>query len=233
MSEQRLSRVAKILARRPEPQRSSVRKSTNSTFGSIKVKPPPIARGQRIGVMGGTFNPPHAAHLLISRTALKRLGLDQIWWVVTPGNPLKTHDDLPDLAGRMALCRRLAADRRVRITGFEEALRTPYTAVTLAFLKFRFPGVRFIWVMGADNLASFHRWQHWRAIAASMPIAVVDRPGWRLKGLASPAAHALRRAHVPEARAGRLAFRKPPAWTLLTGPLSHLSSTQLRAARGR
>jgi nicotinate-nucleotide adenylyltransferase len=140
---------------------------------------------------------------------------------------------LPDLAGRMALCRRLAGDQRVRITGFEEALRTPYTAVTLAFLKRRFPGVRLIWIMGADNLATFHRWQHWRAIAASMPIAVVDRPGWRLKGLASPAAHALRPAYVPEARAARLAFHKPPAWTLLTGPLSHLSSTQLRAARGR
>ena len=233
MSEPKAARAARAQARRPEPQRSSVRKSTHSIFGSIKVRPPLIVRGQRIGVMGGTFNPPHAAHLLISRTALKRLGLDQIWWVVTPGNPLKANDELPDLAGRMALCGRLADDRRVRITGFEEALRTPYTAVTLAFLKRRFPGVHFIWIMGADNLATFHRWQHWRSIAASMPIAVVDRPGWRLKGLASPAAHALRRAYVPEARAARLAFDKPPAWTLLTGPLSHLSSTQLRAARGR
>jgi nicotinate-nucleotide adenylyltransferase len=183
--------------------------------------------------MGGTFNPPHAGHLLISRTALRRLRLDQLWWVVTPGNPLKSHDELPDLEGRMEHCRGLAADRRIRITGFEEALRTPYTAVTLAFLKRRFPSVRFVWIMGADNLAGFHHWQHWREIAASMPIAVVDRPGWRLKALASKAAHALGGAYVPEAAAGTLAMRKPPAWTLLTGPLSRLSSTELRAARAR
>jgi nicotinate-nucleotide adenylyltransferase len=133
----------------------------------------------------------------------------------------------------MELCRRLAAEGRVRITGFEEDLRTPYTAVTLAFLRQRFPAVRFIWIMGADNLATFHRWQHWREIAASMPIAVVDRPGWRLKALASRAAHSLSRAYVPEARSATLALHRPPAWTLLTGPLSYLSSTELRRARAR
>jgi nicotinate-nucleotide adenylyltransferase len=210
-----------------------VRTTAQSSFGSIKVKPPLVLPGQRIGVMGGTFNPPHAAHLLISRTALRRLALDQIWWVVTPGNPLKDNDELPGLAGRMELCRRLAAEGRVRITGFEEDLRTPYTAVTLAFLRQRFPAVRFIWIMGVDNLATFHRWQHWREIAASMPIAVVDRPGWRLRALASRGAHALRRAYVPEARSATLALHRPPVWTLLTGPLSHLSSTELRRAGAR
>jgi nicotinate-nucleotide adenylyltransferase len=207
-----------------------VRKSTHSSFGSVKVKPPLVLAGQRIGVMGGTFNPPHAGHLLISRTALRRLKLDQLWWVATPGNPLKSHDELPELAGRMEHCRRLAADRRIRITGFEQDLCTPYTAVTLAFLTRRFANVRFVWIMGADNLAGFHRWQHWRDIAASMPMAVVDRPGWRLKALASVAAHALRDAYVPEHQAAMLAMREPPAWTLLTGPLSRLSSTELRAA---
>ena len=205
-------------------------KSAAASFGSIKVKPPPIHAGQRIGVMGGTFNPPHAGHALISRTALRRLRLDQLWWVVTPGNPLKINNGLPPAQYRMELCRRLAPDKRMRITAFEEDLATPYTAATLAFLARRFPGVQFVWIMGADNLASFHRWQHWRDIAGNVPIAVVDRPGWRLKALASPAAHWMRRAYVPESRADTLPAHRAPAWTFLTGPLSPLSSTDLRAA---
>ena len=205
-------------------------KSAAASFGSIEVKPPLIARGMRIGVMGGTFNPPHGGHALISRTALRRLQLDQLWWLVTPGNPLKHHNGLPPVQDRMDRCRELAADRRMRITAFEEDLATPYTAATLSFLVRRYPGVHFVWIMGADNLASFHRWQHWRDIARHVPIAVVDRPGWRLKALASPAAHWMRRAYVPEGRAGRLAFNPAPAWTFLTGPLSRLSSTDIRTA---
>ncbi|MGE0629348.1 MAG: nicotinate-nucleotide adenylyltransferase [Hyphomicrobiaceae bacterium] len=205
-------------------------KSAPLSFGSIKVRPPLISKGQRIGVMGGTFNPPHAGHALISRTALRRLNLDQLWWVVTPGNPLKLNNGLPPAADRMAMCRLLAGDRRMRVTAFEEALQTPFTAATLAFLVRRYPEVNFIWIMGADNLASFHRWQQWRDIAASVPIAVVDRPGWRLRALASPAAHYLRGRYVPESMAGRLTLMKPPAWTFLTGPLSRLSSTELRRA---
>lgn len=200
------------------------------SFGRVAVRTPLVLPGQRIGVMGGTFNPPHAGHALISRTALRRLQLDQLWWVVTPGNPLKTNSGLPDITLRMRESRLLARDRRMRVTGFEQELGTPYTAATLAFLKRRHPHVSFVWIMGADNLASFHRWQSWRSIAATMPIAVVDRPGWRLKALASPAAHALARGYVPEARARRLVTMSPPAWTLLTGPLSRLSSTELRRA---
>ena len=115
--------------------------------------------------MGGTFNPPHEGHVLISHTAIRRLGLDQLWWVVTPGNPLKVNDELPPLADRMALCQRIVDDSRVIITGFEADLATPYTAATLAFLKQRFATTHFVWVMGADNLAGFHRWQRWRGIA--------------------------------------------------------------------
>ena len=207
------------------------KKCSPPSFGSIKVRPPLALPGQRIGVLGGTFNPPHAGHALASRTALRRLKLDQLWWVVTPGNPLKASVGLADLAERMALCQALAADRRARITGFEAELGTPYTAATLAFLKRRYPSVRFVWIMGADNLAGFHRWQHWRDIAAMMPIAVVDRPGWRLLALSSKAARSLARAYVPESRAPLIALHKPPAWTLLTNPLSGLSSTELRAAR--
>ncbi len=200
-------------------------------FGSTRVKPPLIQQGQRIGIMGGTFNPPHDGHALISRTALRRLKLDQLWWVVTPGNPLKKNNGLPPSSERMALCRRLAADNRMRITAFEEDLRTPFTAATLAFLTRRYPGVEFFWIMGADNLASFHRWQQWRDIAASVPIAVVDRPGWHLKALASPAAHWLRRSFVPESRAATLSSKRLPSWTFLTGPLSQSSSTEIRKSR--
>ena len=208
-------------------------KRVPASFGSIRVKPPLIRPGMRVGIMGGTFNPPHDGHALISRTALRRLRLDQLWWVVTPGNPLKRNNGLPPSADRMALCRELADDRRVRVTAFEEDLRTPYTAATMAFLTRRFPGVRLVWIMGADNLASFHRWQQWRDIAARIPVAVVDRPGWHLRALASPAAHFLRRAYVPEGRAACLADHKAPAWTFLTGPLSKLSSTEIRDAAHR
>lgn len=210
-----------------------MRRSAPVRFGSVRVKMPLVTPGLRIGIMGGTFNPPHAGHVLISHTALTRLCLDQLWWVVTPGNPLKETGGLPPLEERMAACRAMTSDPRIRVTGFEEQLGTPYTAATLAFLVRRYPDVRLVWVMGADNLASFHRWQHWREIMHTMPIAVVDRPGWRHRALASKAAHAFRTSYVPETRAADLPEIRPPAWTLLTGPLSPLSSTALRAMRQR
>jgi nicotinate-nucleotide adenylyltransferase len=180
--------------------------------------------------MGGSFNPPHAGHKIAAEAAMKRLGLDQLWWLITPGNPLKSHNGLSDVNGRMDLVRRFALGPKMKVTGFERELGTRYTAATLAFLKRRHKGVRFIWIMGADNLASFDRWQHWRSIAEVMPIAVVDRPGWRLRGLSSPAALALSRWRLPESKAHSLADRKPPAWMLLTIRLSDLSSTALRDA---
>lgn len=208
-----------------------MRKSAPIRFGSVRVRTPLVTPGLRVGIMGGTFNPPHEGHVLISHTALQRLRLDQLWWVVTPGNPLKANGDLPPLETRMAACREIVTDPRFRITGFEAELGTPYTAATLAFLTRRYQRVRFVWIMGADNLASFHRWQHWREIMHMMPIAVVDRPGWRHRAFASKAAHAFRWAYVPERRAADLPDMTPPAWTLLTGPLSPLSSTALRAKR--
>ena len=203
-------------------------KSAPVRFGSIRPKPPLVFPGQRIGLLGGSFNPPHAAHRLISGTARRRLALDAVWWVVTPGNPLKSHDELAPLDQRMALCRELVPNPKLRITAFEKDLPSAYTAATLDFLVRRNPGVRFVWLMGADNLATFHRWQDWRGIARLMPIAIVDRPGWRLKSLASPAAKYLQDTYVPERAARCLPEREPPAWTFLTGPLSKLSSTELR-----
>lgn len=214
-----------------------MQKSRRPQFGSIRVKTPPAYPGERIGIMGGSFNPPHAGHATVSQTALKRLGLARIWWLVTPGNPLKSNGALPDLAARMAACRRFARPPREVVTGFEAELGTPFTAATLAFLRRRHPGVRFVWVMGADNLAGFHRWQQWRDIARMMPMAVVDRPGWRWRALASPAARRFATARIPEQRAAELGRRplrqirpaQPAAgWSLLSTRLSDVSSTELR-----
>lgn len=195
----------------------------------VTIRLPLAQPGQRVGVMGGSFNPPHEGHLIVARTALKRLHLDQLWWLVTPGNPLKAHDGLAPLADRMAACRVLAGyDRRMIVTGLEAGLGSAYTAVTLHFLRRRYPGVRFVWVMGADSLAHFHRWQNWRGIARLMPIAVVDRPGWRFKALASPAAKVLRATALSEQTSSQLPVRRAPAWTFLTSRLSSLSSSELR-----
>lgn len=199
------------------------------TRSPLFVRTPPVSPGQRIGIMGGSFNPPHDGHLIVARTALRRLRLDQLWWLVTPGNPLKSRDGLAPLEQRLAGCRALAGgDRRMHVTAFEADLGSPYTAKTLQFLKRRYPAARFVWVMGADNLAHFHRWQNWRGIARSMPIAVVDRPRWRFKALASRAAHGLKGRQQPELGAGSLASMGTPAWVFLTSKLSPLSSTELR-----
>jgi nicotinate-nucleotide adenylyltransferase len=148
---------------------------------------------------------------------------------VTPGNPLKSASRLPSLGQRMAASRALVSDPAIRVTGFEAELGSPYTYATVRYVCRRFPRTRFIWVMGADNLATFDRWQHWREIARLVPIAIVDRPGWHLKALASPAARALSRWRVPESAASRLPACKPPAWVFLATRLSEASSTAIRA----
>jgi nicotinate-nucleotide adenylyltransferase len=202
--------------------------SIPNPFVRIKAHPPHAAPGQVIGLLGGSFNPPHAAHRMISEVALKRLGLDKVWWIVSPGNPLKSRVEQTPLSERLILCRSMAMNPRIEVTDFEASLPTPYTASTIAFLKTRSPLVRFVWIMGADNLASFDRWERWREIFTTVPIVVVDRPGWRMKALASKAARAFAAHRVPEIDARALGQLPPPAWTFLTGPLSQLSSTTLR-----
>jgi nicotinate-nucleotide adenylyltransferase len=197
----------------------------------ITAHPPHAAPGQAIGLLGGSFNPPHTAHRMISELVLRRLGLAKVWWIVSPGNPLKRRADTAPFAERLELCRDIAKNSHIVVTDFEADLDSPYTASTLAFLKARTPLVRYVWIMGADNLASFERWQRWREIFTMMPVAVVDRPGWRHKALASKAARAFADSRVPEAKARGLANRPPPAWTFLTGPLSRVSSTALRRAK--
>ena len=185
----------------------------------------------RIGLFGGTFDPPHAAHVGASLLAMKRLQLDRVWWLVTPGNPLKDTRGLQPLAKRIAAARALTGHPRIDVTGLEAVINTRYTYDTLEFLVRRCPGVRFVWVMGADNLRSFYRWQNWRGIAELMPMAVVDRMGSSLYAASGRAAQALARCRVPEAEATGLADRDPPAWVYLHGLKSPLSSTALRAQR--
>ena len=198
----------------------------------MAVTLPPHAPGQRIGLFGGSFNPPHEGHLLVAETALRRLKLDRVWWLVTPGNPLKETAGLPSQEERMAACRRLIGhDPRIVVTGIEAGIGTRYTQETIAFLKNRAPGVRFVWLMGSDNLASFHRWQKWRDIAAMVPMAVIDRPGTTLRAVASPAARALAASRLGEREASTLAAREAPAWVFLHGRRSDLSSTRLREAQ--
>jgi nicotinate-nucleotide adenylyltransferase len=187
----------------------------------------------RIGLFGGTFDPPHMAHLGASLLALKRLKLDRVWWLVTPGNPLKNTRGLAPLDQRIAAARALTNHPRIDVTGLEAVINTKYTYDTISWLLARFPRVRFVWIMGADNLRSFHRWQNWRGIAKLVPIVVVDRLGPSLYASASPAGQALGRARIAEHNAVTLPDRRAPAWAFLHGLKSPLSSTALRALRGR
>jgi nicotinate-nucleotide adenylyltransferase len=186
----------------------------------------------RVGLLGGSFNPPHLAHRAISLFAIKRLKLDRVWWLVTPGNPLKDTGGLHELAERAEAARQMAHDPRIDVSCLESVIGTRYTSNTITYLRRRAPGLRFVWIMGADNLAQFHRWQNWRRIASQVPIAVIDRPPQSFRALTAPAAQALARYRLPEKQAGRLAEHRAPAWVFLTGLKLNLSSTGLRNPDG-
>jgi nicotinate-nucleotide adenylyltransferase len=191
---------------------------------------PPHCPGLRIGLFGGSFNPPHRGHVHASELALKRIGLDRVWWLVTPGNPLKETQGLPPLASRIAAARALARDPRILVTGVEAEIGTRYTYDTVAYLRQRCPGVRFVWIMGADILAQLHLWQHWREIAELVPFAVIDRPGTTRGTLSTPAARWLAPHRIAETEAAHLPCTDPPALLFLHGPRIDLSSTRLRQA---
>ena len=194
---------------------------------SVSQAIPLYTNGMRIGLLGGSFNPPHVAHRAISLFAIKRLKLDRVWWLVTPGNPLKDQDGLRDLNERTAAARKMANDPRIDVSCLESVIGTRYTVDTISYLRRRASGLRFVWIMGADNLAQFHRWQNWRRIASEVPIAVIDRPPQSFRALAAPAAQALARCRLAENQAARLADQHAPAWVFLTGMKLNLSSTTL------
>ena len=189
---------------------------------------PPHGAGQAIGLFGGSFNPPHAGHRQASLFALRRLGLDQLWWMVTPGNPLKRNGGLAPLVERMRAAAEVASHPRIAISGAEAEFRTRYTADLIEILKQRQPGTRFVWIMGSDSLTDFHRWEDWRRLAASMRGAVVNRPRSLAAPLSSRAALALARYRVDPEDARTLPDRETPAWVFLTGPRTAASSTALR-----
>jgi nicotinate-nucleotide adenylyltransferase len=192
---------------------------------------PPHAPGMRIGLFGGSFNPPHEGHRLVALTALRRAGLDAIWVLVTPGNPLKDLAQLPPFAERFAATERFFRHPRIKVTDFEVALGVRYSWQTVDFLARRAPGVSFVWVMGADNLAGFSRWRRWRDIACSLPVLVIDRPGSTHRAAFGGVGGWFARWRLPERQAKNLARRRPPALVLLHGPRSGLSSTLLRSGR--
>lgn len=192
---------------------------------------PLSAPGMKIGLFGGSFNPPHEGHRLVARESLKRIGLDAVWWLVTPGNPLKDTRELAPIQERIAAARALTDDPRIKITGFEAQYGFRYTYETLRFLKARLPDRHFVWIMGADSLAGFHRWERWEEIFTLMPIAVYVRPGSTRTGPFSKAAQRFARYRVDETDARLLPTSKPPAWVFLNGMMSSLSSTQLRNGR--
>ncbi|MHC0054813.1 nicotinate-nucleotide adenylyltransferase [Actibacterium sp. D379-3] len=189
----------------------------------------PIAKpGQVVGLLGGSFDPPHAGHAHITREALKRFGLDRVWWLVSPGNPLKAEGPAP-LDKRLAAARALMNHPRVSVTDIEARIGTRYTAETLEGLQRLYPGVRFMWLMGADNLASFHRWDRWDWIMENVPIGVIARPGMRLSARMSKAAERYAFYRIPARAAVTLGRHRAPAWCFVNIPMIDISSTEIRA----
>ena len=204
-----------------------------STVVALERSLPLACPGMRIGLFGGSFNPPHHGHRHVSEVALKRMQLERIWWLVTPGNPLKDRSGLEAIAERVAAARKAADHPRMIATGFERYLQTPYAVDTASFLRRRFPAVRFVWIMGGDNLATFHLWRDWRRLFETLPIMVIDRPEARNQALASPAAQCYSAARLPESHAKMLPALSAPAWIYATAPLCDISSTEIRNRNGQ
>ena len=187
--------------------------------------------GRRIGLFGGSFNPAHGGHLHVSERALERLRLDEVWWLVSPRNPLKPSAGMAPLRVRLAAARKLATGPRVKATDIERRLGTRYAVDTIESLFEEFPDDRFVWIMGADNLIQAHRWKNWRRMFRMLPIAVFARPSYCLRALTARAARRFARARVRASRAGDVVVMQPPAWVFLRERLHAASATQIRARR--
>lgn len=188
-------------------------------------------RGQRVGLLGGSFNPAHDGHRYISQEALKRLGLDHVWWLVTPQNPLKSRRDMAPLADRVANAQTVARHPRIHVTAIEDRLRTRYTVDTLKALKRLAPATHFVWLMGADNLAQFTQWYRWDEIMHLVPLAIFDRDHYSLRGLTGKMATRFRQSRLSIGAAKAIALQKTPAWIFITLRRHPLSATKIRAER--
>ncbi len=192
----------------------------------------PFARpGQVVGLFGGSFDPPHQGHVHVTLEAMKAFGLDRVWWLVSPGNPLKQRGPAP-LARRMAAARDVMQHPHVEVTDIEALTGTRATADTLAALQRLYPEVRFVWLMGADNLAQFHQWKDWRRIMDSVPVGVIARPGDRISARMSPAARVYRRYRIDSNARHLLGRAEAPAWCFVNVPMVNVSSTEIRTRGG-
>ena len=188
-----------------------------------------LRAGMSVGLLGGSFDPAHAGHVHITKVALKRFGLDRVIWLVSPGNPLKTKGPAP-LDARMTHARAMMQDPRVLVSDIEAQIGTRYTAETIDTLQARYPGVRFVWLMGADNLQQFHRWERWQDILQSVPMGVLARPGFRRSGLHARTARQYRHARIPGKASHLLAHCAAPKWCFVNMPMMPVSSSQIREA---
>jgi nicotinate-nucleotide adenylyltransferase len=195
--------------------------------GALELKLP-LQPGMRVGLFGGSFDPAHEGHALVAETAMKRLGLDKVVWLVSPGNPLKPSAPA-ELGRRMASARSVARGPGMIVSDAESRIGHRYTIDTVRALKARYPGVRFVWIMGADSLLGFHRWRGWTELMRELPMVIVTRPGSAIRSRLAPAARRFASARLPASRARRLAYADPPAWIFLRAPWSFASSTALRS----
>ena len=192
------------------------------------IRPPAFGEGQRIGLFGGSFNPAHYGHYMVALYALKTLQLDWVWWMVSPQNPLKDTRETGEYRTRLADTKKLARHPRFVVTDIEKQLRSRTTAETLRGLKPVLKHGNFIWIMGADSFANLHHWHDWLQIPATLPIAVLARPGYSLRALGSPAAIRFGDAQLPAELGSRLATTPPPSWCFIPMPLRRESSTAIR-----
>lgn len=192
-----------------------------------------MAEGKRkIGLLGGSFNPAHDGHVHISRLALDRLGLDELWWLVSPQNPLKSERGMANMAERLRTAKRVAGtENRIVVTDIESQMKTRFTVDTLAALQGEYPDCAFVWIIGADNLRQIHKWKGWRDIFRRVPIAVFPRAPYSLRALRGRAAKRFEDARIPAAQASRIARMKPPAWVFLRAPLHGQSATRIRSLK--
>jgi nicotinate-nucleotide adenylyltransferase len=187
-----------------------------------------VSPKQKIGILGGSFNPAHEGHLSISKIALQRLNLDEVWWIISPRNPLKKYDILYDFEDRVSSAEKVIDTNHIFISKLEKNAQIKYTIGTVEYLNTRYVGTKFVWIMGADNLKNFHRWREWDKLALTVPIAIIDRPSSSLDVTSSLFANKYRKYRVDEADAQNLANKKKPAWVFLHSKLNDQSSSQLR-----